>query len=246
LTVIGGKKVHRQFSIFDSLAFGFKATIGNILFLVAVLIALLIIPIGLAWSNILLMVGGLFDPLLFLIYILLSVLFSIITLLIFTGFIKITLKLAKDEKVEFWDLFYTFPLVFKFLIGSVLFGAITSLGSIIPPLGYYLTVKYQFFLHLIADKEVGPIDALMKSAKMTEGVKLKLFITHNVFALILVLMILVFGVFGQVILFGLGFFTTSFDSLWYLGMVLGVLIGIPTITIAFAQIYQTLLGQSGI
>ncbi len=42
--------------------------------------------------------------------------------------------------------------------------------------GIYLGLKYQFYGYAIADKGIGPIDALKESDRMTEGAKQNLLI----------------------------------------------------------------------
>ncbi len=112
------------------------------------------------------------------------------------GAIIISLRLIDGKKVEYADLFKHYPLFLKYLLGSVLVSmimliplVITTLGAnlglpilsfigfvaIIFP-GIYLSLKYQFTTYLILDHGMHPIDAFRKSGKITEGVKIRLFL----------------------------------------------------------------------
>lgn len=91
------------------------------------------------------------------------------------GFMKIILKTLDWDKPSFIDLFCCVHLIFKYFIASLIYYLIVVIGVIflfIP--GVYLAIKYQFFDYFIIDEECGPIEALNKSAKITDGVKWEL------------------------------------------------------------------------
>lgn len=91
------------------------------------------------------------------------------------GFMKIILKMFDWDKPSFIDLFCCVHLIFKYFIASLIYYLIVATGVIflfIP--GVYLAIKYQFFDYFIIDEECGPIEALNKSAKITDGEKWEL------------------------------------------------------------------------
>jgi len=100
----------------------------------------------------------------------------VLSTIIGMGIIKICLRFCDGEKGEFSDLFSCYPLFFKYLIGSILYGLIVVVGLILLIIpGIIWAIKFQFFDYLIIDKGLGPIDALEKSSEITSGIKLDLF-----------------------------------------------------------------------
>ena len=100
----------------------------------------------------------------------------VLSAIIGMGLIKICLRFCDGEKGEFSDLFSCYPLFFKYLIGSILYGLIVVVGLILLIIpGIIWAIKFQFFDYLIIDKGLGPIDALEKSSEITSGIKLDLF-----------------------------------------------------------------------
>ncbi len=93
------------------------------------------------------------------------------------GLIKITLKFINNEKAEFNDLFAHYHLFFNYIIGSIIYGVLVSVGLmlfVVP--GVWVALKFQFYSYYIVDKEMGPIDALKKSAELTDGIKMDLLV----------------------------------------------------------------------
>jgi uncharacterized membrane protein len=83
--------------------------------------------------------------------------------------------------------------------------------------GIILAIKYVFYDYLIIDKELGPLEALRESSRITGGVKWQLFI----------FMLLVFLInFAGILFFGVG-----------------LLLTIPATTIATAYVYRRLLAR---
>ncbi|EKD96462.1 MAG: hypothetical protein ACD_24C00035G0005, partial [uncultured bacterium] len=103
----------------------------------------------------------------------------------------------------------------KYLLGSLLYGAIVMIGLlllIVP--GIILAVKYQYLMYLVIDEELGPLEALGKSGRITNGNKFNLFIWGLVMALVNVVGALAFFV--------------------------GLFVTIPLTSIASAYIYRKL------
>jgi uncharacterized membrane protein len=143
----------------------------------------------------------------------------VLLMIIGLGIIKICLRFCDGEKREFSDLFSCYPLFFKYLIGSILYGLIVVVGLILLIIpGIVWAIKFQFFDYLIIDKGLGPIDALEKSSEITRGVKWDLFI----FGILL----------GIINLMGL------------LCLVVGLFVTIPVTMVAIAFVYRKLLPKT--
>lgn len=145
----------------------------------------------------------------------------VLQLVIGMGLIRIALRLYGNEKGEFADLFSCFPLFFKYLFSSILYGLIVLGGMILLIIpGIIWAIKFQFFTYFIVDKELGPIEALKRSSAITKGAKWDLFF---------------FG-----LLLGL------INLLGALGLLIGLFVTIPTTMVATAFVYRKLLAQTEI
>jgi hypothetical protein len=138
------------------------------------------------------------------------------------GLIRVALRFCDGEKGRLSDLFSCFPLFFKYVFASILYGLISSIGVlllIIP--GIIWSVKYQFFGYFIVDKGVGPVEALKGSSRVTKGAKWDLFVFSILLGLINFLGALCLGV--------------------------GLLLTIPLAMVAQAFVYRKLLaGTEGV
>lgn len=132
------------------------------------------------------------------------------------GVITIVLKVIDSKKTDLGDMFENIRLYWRYLSGTLLYGLIVFIGFIllIVP-GVIWAIKYQFYGYLIIDKKMKPMDALRKSAEITEGERWNLFI-------------LGFALFG-VILLGV------------LALGIGIFAALPVVWIAVAFIYRKLL-----
>jgi len=143
----------------------------------------------------------------------------VLSMIVMMGLIKIFLRFCDGETGEFSDLFSCYPLFFKYLIGSIIYGVIVSLGLILLIIpGIVWAIKFQFFDYLIIDKRLGPIDALEKSSEITRGVKLDL---------------LTFGILIWII-----------NLLGLLCLVVGLFVTIPMTVVAKAFVYRKLLHET--
>jgi uncharacterized membrane protein len=153
-----------------------------------------------------------------LLYIILTLASSVISILVGMGVIKITLKFCDNEKGELADLFSCFPLFFKYLFGSILYGLILFGGIILLIIpGIIWAIKFQFYNYFIIDKGLGPIEALKRSSAITSGTKWNLFL----FDLLL----------GLIYLLG------------FLCLLIGLFAAVPTFMVAQAFVYRKLLAQ---
>ena len=89
----------------------------------------------------------------------------------------------------------------NYIIASIATGVVVIVGLILLVIpGIYLAIRLQFYKFLIVDKgDIGPIESLKESWKMTKGYAWNLFLF-----LILIALLNILGV----ILFGVGLFVT--------------------------------------
>jgi len=143
----------------------------------------------------------------------------VLSMIIVMGVIKICLRFCDGAKGEFSDLFSCYPLFFKYLVGSILYGLIVVVGLILLIIpGIVWAIKFYFFDYLIVDKGLGPVDALEKSSEITRGVKWDLF----AFGILLVII----------------------NMLGFLCLVVGLFVTIPVTMVAIAFAYRKLLPET--
>ena len=205
----------KKFSIKEAVSFGWKVTKANLVFLIAIQIVVLLISVSLGVGE------ELFEEY----YPLLSfILFFAGLILEYTmdmGIIRISLRLCDNQETELLDLFSCIPLFPKFLIGSILYWLIVIGGLILLIIpGIIWSIKFGFFGYFIVDRGLGPIEALRKSSKITEGAKWDLFILD----------LLLFGIF----------------LLGVVALLIGAFVAMPITWIASAWVYRKLLAQAGI
>ena len=146
---------------------------------------------------------------------LIQIVFWILTTIIGMGLIKIALRFTDDQKPDISDLYRQYPLFFKFFAGELLSAIATFLGFIlfiIP--GIIIFIRLYFVNLLIIDERFGPIQAIKKSWRMTQGQFWNLFL------------------FGLVLL--------GLNILGALALLIGLLWTIPTTSIAAAYVYRKL------
>jgi hypothetical protein len=93
------------------------------------------------------------------------------------GLIRINLKFRDGITPEFGDLFSLVGLVLQYAVAAVLYGLMVVGGLIlfIFP-GIYLATRFCFFGYYIVEGHTDPFDALRRSSKLTEGVRMDLFL----------------------------------------------------------------------
>ncbi len=142
----------------------------------------------------------------------------VINQIIQMGLIRISLKLNDDQETKFSDLFPFSEKLIDYIVGTILYGLIVIIGTIllIVP-GVIWSLKFQFYGYYIVDKNMKPIDALKMSAITSSGKKGNLF----VFFIILGLINLV----GLIALF------------------VGLLISVPVTLMAYVYVYRLLMKE---
>lgn len=131
------------------------------------------------------------------------------------GIVFILLKIVENKKADYKDLFAKINLFLPYLFGSILSSIIIVLGFlllIIP--GIYFSLKFQFLTYAMVDKNLGPVDALKESSRITKKVKWKLLFFNILLVLINLLGVLAFGI--------------------------GLLLTVPTTMIATTYVYKKL------
>jgi uncharacterized membrane protein len=95
---------------------------------------------------------------------------GILAIVMGTAALSLSLKVNRDEKLRFTELWVGGSKASSYLIGCILYVIIVSVGFlllIIP--GIYLAIKYQFFAVCILDKDVSAVEALKMSGRITKG-----------------------------------------------------------------------------
>jgi len=131
------------------------------------------------------------------------------------GMANLFLKLRDHGHAEFSDLFTIFPRVPALIGANILAGIAicTGLVFLILP-GIYLAIRLRLVPWIIADENMGPIDALKRSWELTRGHAIDLFI------------------------FGMLLFGINIAGL--LALVAGLLVSVPVTGIAVAHMYRFL------
>ncbi|MEE9253257.1 MAG: hypothetical protein V3U74_07935 [Thermodesulfobacteriota bacterium] len=217
----------RGFSKGEAVRFGWDTMKSNLGFLIVIMILYMLIP---ALTEIMTSV------------------FIIIPFFVecalFMGFIRINLGFVDNRRPKLGELFSCFGplLLLKYIVASFLYMLIVIAGLIllIVP-GIIWAIKFSFYPYFLVDKGLGIIDSLKKSAEITDGVKLDLFVLSVLLGLIILLGALVFPI---VLLVAIP--TTNFevhDYLLYIAGFTGLLVTIPTTMLALAFVYRRLLEQ---
>jgi len=119
----------------------------------------------------------------------------VINMIVAIGFTKIALDLIYKRKTELSLIFTQWKYFWRYLGASILYGLIVIGGLIllIVP-GIIWGIKYGFFSYAIVDKDMGALEALRESGKITMGHKGQLFWFKIVLFLVQILGIIALGV----------------------------------------------------
>jgi uncharacterized membrane protein len=201
----------KHFSMSEAINFGWEVTKSNFLFLLGVLlIAGLVGALPQAGGNrneasALSCVLGLVS--------------FVLNTIISMGLTKITLEFVDRQSPSFGDLFAPAPLFLNFFVAELICGFLVAVGLvffIIP--GIIVAIVFGFYSFLIVDHGLGPIEALSRSAEITKGARMSLFL------------------FGLLIL-GINF-------LGLLALVIGLFVTVPISMIAWAYVFRQLERQT--
>jgi uncharacterized membrane protein len=179
-----------------------------------------------------------------------AIISMIIYMVLELGLLQIALRFHNGEASDFKSLFKGYPLLLNYLIASIIYGLMVAVGLvllIIP--GIYLGLKYQFYGYAIADKGLGPIDALKESGRMTEGTKQNLLIFWlTLYCGIIVIMIAVMIFIGAPLGIVTAMISTDLLPLFssaanLVSSIASLLIIVPITKLATADIYRILGGR---
>jgi len=197
----------KKFDIGESLRFGWETFKSNVGFLILIVLIF--------W-----VVEGIFsiptyatrNPVPVFIF---NVIGFLISVFIAIATIKISLRFLAGGPGDFTDLYSGYDYFLSMLIGQILYGLLVLAGLIllIVP-GIYWALKYQFYMYLIVDKDVGAVDAIKRSGQITQGEK------------------------GHLLLFWLA--VIGINLLGAIACGIGLLITIPLTFLAHAHIYRRL------
>jgi uncharacterized membrane protein len=200
-----------QFSKKQAIKFGFEIARRNILFFIGLLIIVFLVS---AITSILR--TGVQKAVLA--SLLLTVVQYIVNTVIAMGFIKISLEFVSKIKPKIRDIVY-YKSIVKYALASVASGIIVLVGFILLIIpGVILAVRLQYATYLIVDKNLGPIESIKTSWRITHGN------TWNLFF---------FG-----LLIGL------INILGALCLIVGLFVTVPLGMIATTSVYRKLLLQS--
>jgi len=206
------EKMAGTFSKKEALRFGWETLKANVGFFIGLLIVA-----GLIWI-IPDMLSDRLQESVPLLAVLIALVSFVLDMVVQIGLIRISLSFCRGEKGNFSDLFSGFPVLLKFIGGSIVYGLIVLGGTlllIVP--GVIWAIKYQFYSYLIVEEGLGPVDAIKRSGVLTQGVKWNLFF--------------------------FGFLLTALNLLGALCFMIGLLVTIPTSMVAFAYVYRKLSAQ---
>jgi uncharacterized membrane protein len=202
---------NKRFSMSEAIRFGWDATKANLLFLIGVIVLTGIIgglPQLLSDRN----QSSALSCVLSLISIILNTLIGL-------GLTKVTLDLAERRTPQLSDLWAPAPLFLNYLLAEIIFGVMFTIGLVflVVP-GIIVAVVFGLYAYVIVDRGAGPIEALSRSAEITKGVRMDLFI----FGLLLI----------------------GINILGALVLLVGLLISVPISMVAGAYVYRQLDAQT--
>ena len=210
-----------EFSKSEAIKFGWNTMKANFGFFIGIMVVFIV---GIVGQNIILgWVRGLIEKSLNeeMLVIVRAVFWTVsvlLTLGLQMGLFKIAIKFVDSEKPKLSDLFSCFHLVFKLFFAEVIGGLIWVIGLILLIIpGIIWMTRIIFFRYLIVDKEVGPIEALKGSFRMTRGAAWNLFL--------LILLLLCINLLGLICL------------------VIGLFVTIPITVVSYAFVYRKLEKQ---
>ena len=191
-----------QFSKKEAIKFGFAIAKSHILFFIGVLIIVVLVSAIRSALRTEVQKAAL-------VYLALTLVQYVVNTIVAMGLIKISLEFVAKRKPKIRDIVYYKPIV-KYALASIASGFIVFVGFILLILpGIIFAERLQFATYLIVDKNLGPIEALKTSWKLTHGNTWNLFFFGLLLGLINILGVLCLVV-GLFITVPLGMVATTF------------------------------------
>ncbi len=148
----------------EALSFGWETAKANIGFFVVFLLLMWLAqviftaPSGSWWGKV-----YFWSPILYLLNMVVSVFINL-------AVVRVVLRFNHGETAELSDLWMGYPQFLDFLVGSILYGLLVFAGLILCVIpGIYWGIKYQFYGYCIMDKNVGPVEGIKMSGRLTQG-----------------------------------------------------------------------------
>ena len=121
---------------------------------------------------------------------------TLLSFVVALGLVRIGLGLIDGELVSYSELFACVHLVFKYLIASILYSLIVLFGILLLVVpGLIWAAQFSQWPYLMVEHEMGPIEALRASARITKGMKdrLILFLIVSVILILLGFLVIIVG-----------------------------------------------------
>ncbi len=199
------------FSIEESLRFGWQKTKENSLVLFEVVLTLFALEVVSAIIKSSLHGTALGA--------LASLVVGVVGIVLGTGLLLITLKVARGEPVEYKQIVPPVEVVWSVFLASLLLGVLVFAGLILLIIpGIYFALRFSMVRYAVLDG-AGVMESFEKSTKMTDGLKWQLL---GFFAVVIVINII-----GAILL------------------MVGLLVTIPVTMIAMGQVYLKLKARAG-
>lgn len=172
----------KNFSVGEALSFGWAQLKSHFLFFAAILVvAGIVYFVGRGINTAIQRTEG--SAVVF--YLLMALVVWLVQVLIQLGTTRISLKIHDGQPAQFSDLFSGMPYFLNYLAASILYFLMCAVGLLLLVIpGIYLGMRFQFYGYFVVDLGSGPIEALKRSAKITEGSMLKLFLMAVILAAI--------------------------------------------------------------
>jgi len=200
-----------QFSKQEAISYGFGLAKKNLFFFVVLFVIVMLVSGAMSILSGLAVHEPAFAFALWLLQ-------TAVHLIIGIGLISISLKLLDNQKPKYKDLFYYKPII-NFFLASILEGLIVVGGFILLIIpGIFFALRLQYTSYLIVDKNLGPVEAVKASWKITRGNAWNLFF----FGILLFLI----------------------NILGFLCLIIGLFVTVPLSMLATTFVYRKLLLQS--
>lgn len=172
---------------------------------------------------------------------LLSVVFTIISLTLSLGLIRIALDAAENKKSNFKSIYNQYHNIISYFVFSLLYGIMVIAGFVllIVP-GIILSIMFSFGPYIIVDRKVGPITALKESYRITKGAKWNVFV-FNIATFVLTSIIPVAA--AVVLSYVWGYNQTTL-VIWSIITLTSSAFIVPIVNVALAKLYKELEAKS--
>jgi uncharacterized membrane protein len=175
-----------MFSIKETLVYGYRTAKENLEIVLFTTLFVLALGVMGNWGD----MGGRHEG-----YGLLGFIFTILSFIIRIGYTKIFLKIYDGDKPEFTEIFKSYALFWKYLGLTILLVLSVGLGLvllIIP--GIYIALRLSFSSLILVDTNIGIIDSMKESWRITKDHISKLFLFWITIALINIAGVILFGI----------------------------------------------------